>query len=295
MLCEAASGRLPAKMGEWANGFVAGRTAAEARYDCYGGAMELTWAKAGRWRPAIVGFAVSTAAGLTLGLIGPFGSYLNGTLPVRMAYWLVCLWGGWLAFGVSLPILTRWAQGRGVPAWLWTPPAVAILTLLPAVLSRALAVRLWPAVGEVGWLEWYGQGLIISSLATTGMLWATRSRGAVSPRPDTSSADPRDRLPPRLGRTVLCLQMEDHYVRVHTPQGSALVLMSLSQAVAGLKDVEGVQTHRSWWVARASIAGVVEDGRKLRLRLTHGLEAPVSRARVGALREDGWLAAASAN
>jgi DNA-binding LytR/AlgR family response regulator len=86
--------------------------------------------------------------------------------------------------------------------------------------------------------------------------------------------------------------MEDHYVRVHTPLGSALVLMSLSQAIAGLKDIEGVQTHRSWWVARAAITGVIEDGRKLRLRLTDGLEAPVSRARVGALRQDGWLAAA---
>ena len=57
--------------------------------------------------------------------------------------------------------------------------------------------------------------------------------------------------------------------------------------MAGLKDVEGVQTHRSWWVARAAIVGVVEDGRKL--RLTGGLEAPGSLARIGALREEGWL------
>ncbi|MGO4410050.1 MULTISPECIES: LytTR family DNA-binding domain-containing protein [unclassified Brevundimonas] len=70
---------------------------------------------------------------------------------------------------------------------------------------------------------------------------------------------------------------------------------ALSQAITGLKDVEGAQTHRSWWVARASLAGVVEDGRKLRLRLTDGLEAPVSRARVGVLREEGWLTATSAN
>lgn len=257
--------------------------------------MESTGLKDRRWRAAAAGFAVSTAVGLTLGAIGPFGSYLSGTLPVRTAYWVVCLWGGWLAFGVSLPILTRWANGRGISAWLWTPPAIAVLTLLPAGLSRVLAVRLWPVVGQVGWLEWYGQGLVISTLATLGMMWATRSREAAYAGPDTSSADPRDRLPPRLGRTVLCLQMEDHYVRVHTPQGSALVLMSLSQAMAGLKDVEGVQTHRSWWVARAAIAGVVEDGRKVRLRLTGGLEAPVSRARIGALREEGWLAAAPAS
>lgn len=248
----------------------------------------------GRWQhQAMVGLLVSTAVGLTLGAIGPFGSYLNGTLAIRATYWVVCLWVGWLAFGISLPILARWASRRRISPWRWMPPAIAILTLVPALLSRALAVRLWPVVGEVGWLEWYGQGLVISTLATLGMAWAARSREPGAAEPDATSADPRDRLPPRLGRTVLCLQMEDHYVRVHTPHGSALVLMSLSQAMAGLEDVEGVQTHRSWWVARGSIAGVIEDGRRLRLRLTGGLEAPVSRARVGVLREQGWLAAAS--
>ena len=59
--------------------------------------------------------------------------------------------------------------------------------------------------------------------------------------------------------------------------------------------MEGVQTHRSWRVARAAIVGVVGDGRKLRLRLTGGLEAPVSRARIGALREEGWRAVAPAS
>ena len=35
--------------------------------------------------------------------------------------------------------------------------------------------------------------------------------------------------------------------------------------------------------------GVVEDGRNLRLALTGGLTAPVSRARVANLRAAGWL------
>ncbi|WP_292058349.1 MULTISPECIES: LytTR family DNA-binding domain-containing protein [unclassified Brevundimonas] len=242
-----------------------------------------------RWQAATVGFAVSTAVGLALGVIGPFGSYLSGSLPVRTAYWVVCLWAGWLAFGVSFPILARQAEARGISAWVWAPPMVAVLTLLPVMLSRTLAVRLWPVVEQVGWLEWYGQGLVISALATAGMMWATRPREATAKKPDAESADPRDRLPSRLGRTILCLQMEDHYVRVHTTQGSALVLMSLSQAVAGLKDVDGTQTHRSWWVARAGVVAVVEDGRNIRLRLSGGLEAPVSRARVGVLRAEGWL------
>lgn len=255
--------------------------------------MESARAKLRRGRPLVLGVAVSTAVGVALGVIGPFGSYLNGSLAERVAYWTVCLWVGWLAFGIALPLLTCWARRRGVSAWLWTPPAVAILAVLPAALSRALALRLWPVIERVGWLEWYGQCLAVSALIIAGVLWSSRARPeaeASAQQSEPLSSDPRDRLPPALGRTVLCLQMEDHYVRVHTPQGSALVLMSLSQSMAGLKDVEGVQTHRSWWVARSAIIGVVEDGRRMRLRLKGGLEAPVSRARVGKLRDEGWLA-----
>lgn len=252
--------------------------------------MDSTRAKRGLRHPAVAGFAVATVIGATLGVIGPFGSYLNGSLWIRIAYWIASLWVGWLAFGVSVPLVERWARGRGVPVWIWAPPAVAALAVPPALVSRLLALRLWPVVEQVGWLEWYGQCLVVSALITAGVLWRERLQRSAPTATPPLSADPRDRLPPRLGRTVLCLQMEDHYVRVHTPQGSSLVLMSLSQAMAGLKDLEGAQTHRSWWVARSAIVGVVEDGRKLRLRLSGGLEAPVSRARVGQLRADGWLA-----
>ena len=63
-----------------------------------------------------------------------------------------------------------------------------------------------------------------------------------------------DRMPPRVGRELLALQMEDHYVRAHTEHGSALILMSLKEAIAELGDAEGMQVHRSWWVARGAVA-----------------------------------------
>lgn len=241
------------------------------------------------WRSRTgAGFAASTVIGVVLGVIGPFGSYANGGLPVRLAYWVLCLWGGWAIFGLIVPWLARRAAERGVSVWIWAPPVMAGLAAPTAVFSRLLAGEIWPMTGQVSWIEWYAQSVVVSVIATASVLWLSwRQRPGPGPKPD--SADPRDRLPPGLGRTILCLQMEDHYVRVHTPRGSALILMSLSQAIAGLKSVEGSQTHRSWWVARAAIEGVVEDGRNLRLRLTGGIEAPVSRARVGELRAEGWL------
>lgn len=257
----------------------------------------MSWGRVGAVlrRPAVAAVAASTACGLILGVLGPFGSYLNGAPAQRIGYWLVCVWGGSLTFGLCVPALARWAQARRLPVWLWAPPAVALLSLAPAALSRLLALKLWPVVGQVSVAEWFGQCLAISAIAMAVILWVTRRRVTPVPTKDPTSADLRDRLSPRLGRTVLCLQVEDHYVRVHTSQGSTLILMSLSQAIAGLKDIEGVQTHRSWWVARAAITGVVEDGRNLRLQLVGGLEAPVSRSRVGLLRQEGWLAGAVAD
>lgn len=243
--------------------------------------------KRGGWaRSVAAGFVASTALGVLLGVIGPFGSYMNGGLPERLGYWVMSLWCGWILFGLIVPWVARTAIRRRIPFWLWAPPLVALLTVPATVLSRLLARTVWPGTGGVPWLEWYGQSLVIALIATVLVLWWIR-RGLAGK--DADSADPRDRLPPGLGRDILCLQMEDHYVRVHTPRGSTLVLMSLSQAMAGLKDVEGEQTHRSWWVARGAVEGVVEDGRNLRLKLTGGLEAPVSRANVGRLRAEGWF------
>jgi DNA-binding LytR/AlgR family response regulator len=124
------------------------------------------------------------------------------------------------------------------------------------------------------------------------VLWSRRAFPAISHAPRSAPVETRsflDRLPPRLGRTLLCLQMEDHYVRAYTDRGSELILLPLKAAVAEL-DGAGLQVHRSWWVARAAVTGAVQDGRNLKLKLVNGLEAPVSRASIAALREAGWLA-----
>ena len=83
--------------------------------------------------------------------------------------------------------------------------------------------------------------------------------------------------------------MEDHYVRVHTMLGSALVLMRLRDAMALMGETEGMQVHRSWWVARGAVEAVLREGRNIRLRLPRGIEAPVARAQVSALRDARWI------
>jgi DNA-binding LytR/AlgR family response regulator len=89
-----------------------------------------------------------------------------------------------------------------------------------------------------------------------------------------------DQLPAELGSQIIALEMEDHYVRVHTALGSALVLVG---------EIEGVQAHRSWWVARGAVDDVLREGCNLRLKLARGIEAPVARAKVADLRDVSWI------
>ena len=87
----------------------------------------------------------------------------------------------------------------------------------------------------------------------------------------------------------MCVENEDHYVRVHTVSGSALVLMRLRDAIAQLDAIDGAQVHRGWWVARGAVAAVVRSDRRIALRLVDGREVPVSRSAAPDLRARGWI------
>jgi DNA-binding LytR/AlgR family response regulator len=81
-------------------------------------------------------------------------------------------------------------------------------------------------------------------------------------------------------REILAVHVEDHYLRLYTSTGSQLVYMTMSDALAQLGGADGLQVHRSWWVARRA----VRRGRGAHLHLTCGAVAPVARARIANLK-----------
>lgn len=241
------------------------------------------------WAIDLVAWAV---VGAILGAVGPFGSFFNDSLPVRVAYWMtLCLVSG-LLISVSVRRVWPLARRRGVAAWVWVPVLAVVITGPLGLFARVFAAGLWPGIRDAVSLgEWYGQTLLIE-LVFLAIYVAAHARGPslASPAATAGTAEARilDRLPARLGRDLLCLQMEDHYVRLHTPEGSVLVLTPLRTAITQVGGIEGMQVHRSWWVARQAVQGVVQDGRNLRLKLATGLEAPVARSKVAELRAAGW-------
>ena len=74
-----------------------------------------------------------------------------------------------------------------------------------------------------------------------------------------------------------------------SPHGSTLVHMKLTRAIEHLDTLEGLRTHRSWWIARHAVMHVEGTPRSMRLCLRNGLSAPVARSAVTVLRQAGWL------
>lgn len=245
-------------------------------------------------RPSLLpALMATTLASLLLAALGPFGTYLNGTFPSRVLYWLATGWLGLALYGALLMGLRPWLSGRSWQRWSIVAAGSLLASVPEAWFSRWLAVRMWPvlAAHAPSLLLWYGQTALIGgvwSLALACLIVDDASDQAMNVPMDASGKPPTDAMALFSG-DVLALQMEDHYIRIHRPEGSQLVLMPLGQGIAALGEIEGLRTHRSWWVARAAVADVQGTPRAMKLRLHNGLEAPVARSAVSTLRQAGWL------
>jgi hypothetical protein len=249
----------------------------------------------GTAREWAVDFAVAATVGLFVGVIGPYGSYLNGAPWPRIFHFVVCFCVGTLIFGVLQRLAVAGAERWKLPVWPVIGVALLVGCVPLALFISWLATTIWPFLrGRIALWEWYGQCVFLSGpiLSFVVVRHVLKGRAAQRPSPVAVSPPASATLPP--SGEVLCLRMEDHYVRVHTLNGSRLVSGPFERVIAGV-DREGMRVHRSWWVARAAVIGVVADGRNLRLILRGDLSAPVSRASVAKLREAGWLAAEPAS
>jgi len=252
-----------------------------------------------RWRADIFGGAgewarrltLATAIGLFFGLVGPFGTYLRTDVAVRIVYWIGASWLATTLFGLIVAPAAVLGPRLGLPRMFSALAATAVAAIPLAAITSAAATRLWPITRAQPPLAWYGEALMISLPVVAAYTLWLRSGVSVNAHANCAAGgDPSPRrLPARLGRELLCLQMEDHYVRVHTPAGSTLLLMPLKEAIAELNGTPGLRVHRSWWVARTAVDRPLSDGRNLKLRLVNGLEVPVARASVAEVRAAGWL------
>lgn len=251
-------------------------------------------------RTILIDLSVAAAVGVTLGLLGPFGSYAM-PLPARLAYWVLLTVGGYAIYRPVMWLAEHLAQSLNLPhPALWA--AGCLLATVPMSvlvwLANGIGHTLRPMSFETAAYH-YANVLVIAAVVTT-IYWLTHRRTeGLAPVPRKPPPTPAgeavppvrffERLPPGAGRELLALEMQDHYVTAHLRAGSHLILMRMRDAIDELTGLDGAQVHRSWWVARAAVQGVGRDGRNVKLMLPRGLEAPVARSQVAALQAAGWL------
>jgi LytTr DNA-binding domain len=236
-----------------------------------------------RWWARALSFA--GVVGVLMGVLGPFGSYLN-PMPLRVLDQVVMIVSGTVLAGTLIPLQLRLGRRLGLPL-LFTLAVAIVVTAVPiAALSALVSKLIWPwNVAHYHISNWYFEALLM--LTALFALWviletALRAwRSAAAPPPGAPSEI--------VAGPALCLQTEDNYVRIHHAHGSRLELMPLHEAIARYGQADGLQVHRGWWVAAAAVEGAERDARNWRLRLVNGLRAPVARNRVVEARARGWL------
>ncbi|WP_298820013.1 LytTR family DNA-binding domain-containing protein [uncultured Roseibium sp.] len=76
---------------------------------------------------------------------------------------------------------------------------------------------------------------------------------------------------------LLRVEAQEHYVRLVSETDSRMVLYRFNDIVAELPGNDGMQVHRSHWVAYAAVVGQSRENGRLWLDLKDGSKVPVSR------------------
>ena len=248
------------------------------------------------WAVSILrGGAISLGLGV---IFAWFGVYQTGEIPFpqRVAYWsiLIAVGAGTALFVSPLIFERRMKTSHpalqiAVASLIISIPVTLGILLLEAASDGSVTQPGW-------WVQQYIYVVVVSAVLTTGG-WALDRLQAkpvvpigVASQAFAGTAAFADRLPVKFrGGTVYAVSAEDHYLRVHTSLGETMVLMRLADAVRELASLEGLQTHRSWWVAKQGLADASRGDGRVTLTLKSGAEAPVSRTYLKAVKDAGWL------
>jgi LytTr DNA-binding domain len=244
-------------------------------------------------------------AGLVLGANQTrAGAFLSW--PLSIGYWIAISVATWLLFAAatqvarlvlrpwSPPRWATWFVGAIVGSLAARPAIYEIATLFRPLMDGPALRQMPPATLTLGFVSYYITNWSVIIAMWMLASWAADRWRAHSVRnaegataPDTIAVQSGitsrpvgflGRLPPALGRDVLALQSEDHYVRVFTRLGDTLILTSFSDAIEtlGLNGLAGQRVHRSWWIADGAVSESGTHGRRSFARLANGIEVPIS-------------------
>lgn len=227
------------------------------------------------------------AVGVILGVSGPFQTFDQLLLLPRIIYWLAMTFVTFSVgalFGIIVLRLTdNWSRAKYL-----RPVIVCIISGIPVTL--AVCVINWFVLGVfgaggVGFLTLGLYCILISAAVSTlyQIIEGLTKPAVVEP------IRLMERLPANVRGPLVSMSVADHYVEVITARGKAMVLLRLSDAMGEVGTTQGLQIHRSHWVALNGIERVRRVDGKVMVETKSGDSLPVSRSYLPVLKERGLL------
>ena len=231
--------------------------------------------------------AIVAGLGLIFAWLGVYGTARVPFLQ-RWIFWTTTMVVGAGGFALVEPFISnRFAK----LAPIFKIGITATIISVPVTLTLVLLLNNVPLSFEYVGMQ-YAYVMVISLIIVSGshLLNAARNSPADLAEDSTAADTFLQRLPVKFRTADLyAVSSEDHYLRVHTSLGEELILMRLADAVRELDSADGLQVHRSWWVAKDGVAEEKRiDGRSI-LILTNGTEVPVSRSYRTKARDAGLI------
>lgn len=243
------------------------------------------------WRSLLtnpVALTVMGGVAALLTIIGPFGTDMRLHLLPRFGYWLAMVVLTYLVgLGVNR-VLERWTRSMHATARVMIVGLATGIAVTPVVTAlNLLTFGYFPSADE--WPPLLLQ--VLGSAVVITLMFEVLPEPGGSAGTTTTEAGPAlmDRLALDKRGALLSLSSEDHYTRIRTARGEELVLLRLADAIREAAPTQGLQVHRSHWVALKAVTAARRDGDRAILTLSDGTEIPVSRANVPVIREAGLL------
>ncbi|MFO0394397.1 MAG: LytTR family DNA-binding domain-containing protein [Lysobacteraceae bacterium] len=182
-------------------------------------------------------------------------------------------------------VLDQWAEAGGglalVAEWLQLAPSYLVSWALLNLVSLAPTVIREPSAAPAGGAS------IPPEVEESDGIDAGIVDAAIEPAHDTPelAASPFfERLPTAIGRDLVRIDADLHYLQVRTALGRATVLGSLAEVEAALPEA-GLRVHRSHWIAFAHLRRVSKSAKGWACELRGGERVPISRRRLAEVRE----------
>ncbi|MEL6522099.1 MAG: LytTR family DNA-binding domain-containing protein [Pseudomonadota bacterium] len=213
-------------------------------------------------------------------LVGPFGTFVSMGTAERALYWSIVI-GVAMIMGTATRSLVEHAlPQRGLllrsfaMAFLFsavfTPP-LYVFNLLVGGLEES------PMKADAMFLAVF---LIALAIKSVEIVIVDRFEPE-APVMAEDGALPRllSRLPDSHRGQLIRMSVSDHYVNVVTDRGETRLLMRFRDAIGELDGTDGMQVHRSHWVAADAVEHVsLENGRRI-MRTQDGADIPISCSR----------------